>query len=180
MDKNPKILWDENGKMRFDFSNALDVFEPHELANLYSDYLSDVDFVIEEEETLLCLEYKNGNIKNADNPEAFKQKIVGEEFWKKIAKKFYGTMFLIWACDKNQSNKSVQYILLLESNPSMDIALKKRFIMKMKKILPFKYKDRSEIQRKVIDEFYLMDLKEWTEKYPQYPIYNMESFKSKP
>ncbi len=34
--KNNKILWDENRKMKFDFSSALDVFEPHELANLYS------------------------------------------------------------------------------------------------------------------------------------------------
>ena len=37
--------------------------------------------------------------------------------------------------------------------------------------LPFKYRARNEIRRKVIDEFLLMDLKEWEEKYPQYPIY---------
>lgn len=175
MKKNSKILWDENRKMKFDFSNALDVFEPHELANLYSEFLSDVDFVVEEKEKLICLEYKNGNIKNADNPEAFKQKIVGEEFWKKIAKKFYGTMFLVWACNRNQLDKPVQYVLLMEANPSMDTALKKRFTMKMMRQLPFKYSTRNEIQRKVIDEFCLIDLKEWQEKYPQYPIYEMET-----
>ncbi len=174
MDNN-KILWDENKKMKFDFSKALDVFEPHELANLYSEYLSDVDFVVEEKEKLICLEYKNSNVKNADKPEAFNRKLAGEEFWKKIAKKFYGTLFLIWACNRNQSEKPIQYILLMESNPSMDATLKKRFTMKMMRQLPFKYNTRSEIQRKIIDEFNLADLKEWEEKYPQYPIYEAES-----
>lgn len=48
--KDNKILQDENGKVQFDFSNALGVFEPHELASMYSEYISDVDFVIEEEQ----------------------------------------------------------------------------------------------------------------------------------
>ncbi len=173
MEKKNKILWDENRQMKFDFSSALDVFEPHELANLYSEYLSDVDFVVEEKEKLICLEYKNGNVKNADNPEAFNQKLIREEFWKKIARKFYGTLFLIWACNKNQSDKLVQYVLLMESNPGMDAALKKRFTMKLMRQLPFKYNTRSEIQRKIINEFCLLDLKEWKEKYPQYPIYDV-------
>lgn len=117
----------------------------------------------------------NSNVKNADAPEAFNRKLAGAEFWKKIAKKFYGSLFLIWACNRNQTDKQIQYILLMESNPGMDAALKKRFIMKMMRQLPFKYNTRSEIQRKVIDEFDLVDLKEWKERYPQYPIYETES-----
>lgn len=175
MEKNDKILWDENKKVRFDFSNALNVFQPYELANLYSDFLSDVDFVVEEEDKLLCLEYKNANIKNADAPEVFRQKIIGKDFWVKIAKKFYGSMFLIWACNKNESDKPVEYIFLMECNPKMDAALKKRFMMKMMRQLPFKYNDRNEIKRAVIDDFHLLDLKEWEEKYPQYPIYAAEN-----
>ncbi len=170
MEKTNKILWDENKNVRFDFSDAIDVFEPHGLANLYSDYLSDVDFVVEEEEKLICLEYKNAKLKNANHPEAFTRKITGEEFWKKIVKKFYGTMFLVWACKKNPKEKPVQYVLLMESEPGIDDALKKRFVMKMMGQLPFKYRDRKEIQRAVIDEFCLMDLKEWREKYPKYLI----------
>jgi len=52
--------------------------------------------------------------------------------------------------------------------------IKNRFIMKMMRQLPFKYNARSEIRRKVIDEFCLVDLKEWEEKYPQYPICGLE------
>ena len=88
-DKIKKIFQDENGKVQFDFSDAVNVFEPHDLSKLYSDYLSDVDFVLEEKEKLICLEYKN-----ADNPKAFQQKLAEEAFWKKAVKKFYGTMFL--------------------------------------------------------------------------------------
>lgn len=170
MEKNNKILWDENRKMRFDFSNALNVFQPYELANLYSDFLSDVDFVVEEKDKLICLEYKNADVKNADAPEVFRQKVEGKDFWVKIAKKFYGSMFLVWACNKNELEKPVQYVLLIECSPKMDAALKKRFVMKMMRQLPFKYNGRNEIKRKVIDDFYLLDLNEWKERYPQYPI----------
>lgn len=94
MKQSNKILLDENRKTKFDFSKALDVFEPHELANMYSEYLSDVDFVVEGEKNLICLEYKNSNVKGADNPEAFRRKIVGEEFWRNMTKNFLGQCFL--------------------------------------------------------------------------------------
>lgn len=173
-DRSRKILWDENHNVQFDFSNAVSVFEPHNLANMYSEYLSDVDVVIEDQEKLICLEYKNANVKNANNTDAFKQKIDTEEFWKKIAKKYYGTMFLVWACNKNQTDKVVQYVLLIECNPGFDDALKKRFVMKMMCQLPFKYNSQSQIHKRVIDDFCLMDLKEWRVRYPQFPIYDTE------
>lgn len=168
--KDNKILQDENGRVQFDFSNAIDVFEPHELASMYSEYISDVDFVIEEEQRIVCLEYKNASVKDAANAEAFQRKLAGEEFWKRVAKKFYGTIFLVWACNKNRAEKPIEYVLLIETNPSMDDALKKRFAAKMMRQLPFKYGSRAEIRRKIIDRFEIVDLKEWSVKYPQYPV----------
>lgn len=170
-----KILQDENGKMQFDFSCAIDIFEPHDLSSMYSEYLSDVDFVIEDKESLICLEYKNANVKNVDNPNAFQMKIGEEPFWKKIARKFYSTMFLVWACDKNCLDKPVQYVLLMETKPGMDGALKKKCVAKLRKHLPFAYKNREEIKHCVINEFYLLDLKEWKCMYPQYPIQEIDS-----
>lgn len=171
---NSKILQDENGKMQFDFTNAMDVFEPHRLAQLYPEYLSDVDFVVEDKDRLICLEYKNAGIKNASNPEAFQKKVATEPFWKRLAKKFYGTMFLVWASDKNQANKPVQYVLLIETNPGLDDALKKKLVAKLPEHLPFMYQTEDEIKRHVIDEFLLVNLEEWKEKYPQYPIRDIE------
>ena len=80
-------------------------------------------------------------------------------------------MFFVWACDKNPADKPVQYVLLIEDNPAMDVAFKKWIIAKMMKQLPFKYNNRSEIQRRVIDEFCLVDLAEWKEKFPKYPVH---------
>lgn len=168
--KDTKVLYDENRKIRFDFSKALNIFEPHELASMYSDYITDVDFVIEENQRFICLEYKNANIQNAANPKALGIKLSGEEFWKKAAKKFYGTLFLIWACDRNPAEKLIQYVLLMEVNPGMDYALKKRFTAKMMKQLPFDYGNRDEIKREVIDSFMIVDLAEWETAYPQYPV----------
>ena len=115
--KDNKILQDENGKVQFDFSNALGVFEPHELASMYSEYISDVDFVIEEEQRIICLEYKNASVKNAANAEVFQRKLVGEKFWKRVAKKFYGTVFLIWACNKKSSGETDR-IYFIDRNKS--------------------------------------------------------------
>ena len=174
MQNNNYIFKDENEQVQFDFSNAIDVFEPHELANMYSEYLSDVDFVVEDKEKLICLEYKNSNVKNASNPQAFQNKITQETFCNKMAKKFYGTMFLVWACNKNQANKPVQYVFLMETNPEIDNALKKRLISKLTSRLPFKYKNENEVHRHVIDEFHLVNLDEWKEMYPQYSIEYIE------
>ncbi len=169
--QNEKILQDENQKVQFDFSNSLNVFEPHELANMYSEYLSDVDFVVEGNERLFCVEYKNANIEGAENPQALTDKLNTEAFWKKIAKKFYGTMFLVWACNQNPQDKPVQYILLIETNPCIDAVIKKRFMLKMQSRLPFKYKENEQIKRHVIDyDFLIMDINEWNEKFPAYPV----------
>lgn len=81
----------------------------------------------------------------------------------KTVKKFYGMVFLVWACNKNPLEKPVQYVLLIESNSEMDNVLKKRFILKVMRQLSFKYNTWSKICRKIVDEFCLVDLKEWEE-----------------
>lgn len=178
-EKAAKILWDENKKTQFDFSNAIDVFEPHELANMYSEYLSDVDFVVEDSEKLLCVEYKNANVEGVVNPQALTEKLDKDTFWSKIGKKFYGTMFLVWACNKNSQDKPVQYILVMETNPYMDSVLKKRFMLKMQNRLPFKYIEKEEVKRHVLDDdFLILDIKEWNERFVKYPIRTIEGKKN--
>lgn len=53
------IYIDENRKSQFDFTKAQSVFEPHPLANMYGEFLSDVDLVIEEDDQIILIEYKN-------------------------------------------------------------------------------------------------------------------------
>lgn len=167
-----KIYIDENGKSQFDFTKAQSVFEPHTLANTYGEFLSDVDFVIEEENQVIFMEYKNACVPGTVNPEALYQKVQNnnEKFWKIIAKKFYGTMFLVWATDRNVNDKQVKYVLLIETTPFIDSVLKKRLKEKMMSLLPFKYKQEGEIKREIITEFEIMDLLEWKKKYPDYKV----------
>lgn len=48
---------------------------------------------------------------------------------------------------------------------------KKRFMLKMQSRLPFKYIEKSEVTRHVIDEdFSIMDIREWNRKFVKYPI----------
>lgn len=170
MTKEKKVVIDENGKVQFDFSEALDVFEPHELANMYSEYLSDADFVIEDENQLICMEYKNAKVEGAAHPEVFQKKLKEEKFWKKIAKKYYGTLFLVWACGRNLEDKPIKYILLMETSPGLDEVLKRKLALKLHSQLPFKYNECDEIKRSVLNEFRIMNLEQWDNEYPQYPV----------
>ncbi len=167
-----KIYIDENGKSQFDFTKAQSVFEPHALANTYGEFLSDVDFVIEEDNQIVLMEYKNACVPETANPEALYQKVQSnnEKFWKKIAKKFYGTMFLVWATGRNVNDKKVKYVLLIETTPLIDSVLRMRLKEKMMSLLPFKYKQEGEIKREVISEFEIMDLSKWRKEYPDYKI----------
>lgn len=139
---------------------------------MYGEFLSDVDFVIEEDNQIVLMEYKNACVPGTANPEALYQKVQSnnEKFWKTIAKKFYGTLFLVWATGRNISDKQVKYILLIETTPLIDSVLKKRLKEKMMSLLPFKYKKEGEIKREVITEFEIMDLLEWTKEYPDYRV----------
>lgn len=72
-------------------------------------------------------------------------------------------------------DKPEQYILIMETNPNIDLALKKRFMVKMQSCLPFKYVEKEDIKRHVIDgEFLILDIKEWNEKFAKYQITPLE------
>lgn len=163
---NSKIRVEENGRFQFDFS-ALDyVWEFHDI--FAKTALSDVDFITETEEEVLFIEYKNANIKNAVNPDAMLQKIKHETFYHKIARKFYDSLLLFWARKGNEENLPITYILIIE-HPILDKKLRKQLQLKIKKQLPF-HLDDPFIERQVISNFEVMDLKEWEARFPEIKI----------
>ena len=96
-----KILTDENNRYKFDFTKSKYVIEFHDLANKMK--LNDVDFITEYNDNIIFLEYKNANIKNSVNPNAFVDKIKKEpeKFYKNIAKKYYDSLMMFWAVGGN-------------------------------------------------------------------------------
>ena len=167
-----KIFYDENKNYSFDFSNTIDVFEPHDLSQKTT-MLADVDFVLTTETKMIFLEYKNATPKNVDNPERFKEKITKGEsrakFCENISKKFYSTLFLIWACNKNNEEKEIEYILLIE-HPEIDGKIRRMLRNKISKQLPYRLIEDEKVKRKILSEFQVINIEEWHEKYPEYII----------
>ena len=171
-----KIFYEENHNYKFDFTDAINIFEPHDLSQKTT-MLADADFVLDTESKIILLEYKNASGKRVNNPDAFKEKILGSnnraEFCKNIAKKFYSTLFLIWACNKNDEEKDIEYILLIE-HPEIDGRIRKMLRNKIANQLPFRLLEDTKIKRKILSEFEVLNMDEWHLKYPKCTITEIE------
>lgn len=161
-----KVLLDENKQYRFDFSNSKYVLEIHDLiSNLM---LSDVDFITEIDKEVLFIEYKNAKIEGASNPDGMFEKIKHEDFYKRIARKYYDSLLIFWACKRNEKELPIVYVLLIE-HPLIDKKLRKKLKLKIGKQLPIKLEDE-KILREVLTDFEVYDLEEWKTNYPQIQI----------
>lgn len=161
-----KVLIDENKQYKFDFSDLEYVLEIH---NLISNVmLSDVDFITETNNEVLFIEYKNAGIKGASNPDAMLKKTKHEDFYKRIARKYYDSLLMFWACKGNEKELPIVYVLLIE-HPLIDKKLRKILEMKIGKQLPIKLKGE-KILREVLSNFKVYNLEEWRSSFPQIKI----------
>ncbi|ERK29732.1 hypothetical protein [Clostridium intestinale] len=167
-----KIFQDENKNYSFDFTDAEEVLEPHNISQKTT-MLADVDFVLDTKDKIIFLEYKNASTKNANNPSAFKEKILGKDnkakFYENISKKFYSSLFIIWACNKNDEEKDIEYLLLIE-HPEIDGKIRRILRNKIAKQLPFKLLAEKEVKRKILSEFKVINIEEWHSIYPEFKI----------
>jgi hypothetical protein len=161
------IYKDENNKYKFDFSDCK-VFEYHSLSQKTT-ILSDVDFVINSKNEIIFLEYKNAAVKGVVNPDEILRKLKTEEFYRKVAKKFYSSLFLHWACRENENDLPINYILLVE-HPEIDGRLRKILREKIFKQLPINLKDNESIKRNIMNQFNVYNFVEWHKNYPQFKI----------
>lgn len=170
-----RIYTDENGFYNFDFraslnaTNSLNRIFNRSVASL----LSDVDFVVELEETMLLVEYKNASIPGAARPEAFKPS--EDRHIDKIARKFYDSLIFVWACGYN---KPLKYIYILEY-PLGDSVTRKIIRNKIKSKLPFELQKCREVKRQMIYSFEVVSLDEWNDDsmYSKFPIRPVEPMK---
>lgn len=96
------------------------------------------------------------------------QKIKHQDFYQKIARKFYDSLLLFWARKGNEKNLPITYVLIIE-HPILDKKLRRQLRLKIEKQLPF-YLDDPLIEKQVISNFEVMDLKEWEERFPEIVI----------
>lgn len=163
-----KILTDENNQYEFDFSNCKYVMELHDLANKMK--LNDVDFITEYNDNIIFLEYKNANIKDAVNPNAFVDKIKREpeKFYKNIARKYYDSLMMFWATGGNKEEFPITYVLLIEA-PIMDAKIRRQLRIKIGNQLPLNLQEDS-IVREMLSKFEVLSIDEWKDRYKEINI----------
>lgn len=161
-----QIYQDENRQFQFDFSSAL--WATDGLHDIYCQsrigILSDVDFIVETEEDILLIEYKNAKIPGAVHPEAFNPSDQKRE--NKIAFKYYDSWMYLSAVQKS---KPVTYVYILEY-PNDDAVTRRRVRNRIATLLPFELQRRPEIKTEMIHAFEVLSISEWNERYSAFPI----------
>ena len=159
------LLKDENESWQIDFSSAIwSTDRLHEVFAVVKDsFLSDVDFVAEDEDFVLFVESKNSNFKEAKNkfkPHE-KEKVIS------VARKYYDSLVYVRALLKKRNKRKI-YVYLLESRDG-DINLRKVVRNRLKSRLPFKLQKNDGLYETMIDEFYVLNLDEWNKYFKQFP-----------
>ena len=162
-----KVFIEENGLYCIDCSQAKWATDQmHHEYHHAGVHLSDVDFLIEDMDSLFMVEYKNANIKGAANPDTYDPN--QEKNYKKLVKKFYDSLHYLNLLHKV---KPVQYICVVEY-PASDSVTRRRLRNRLKKDLPFQLQENIGKGRKLIEAVDVVSLAEWNENeiYGKYPI----------
>lgn len=131
--------------------------------------LKDVDFIIEREEEIILLEYKNGN-----NPQAIAHGVVfkpeSEKVINSIAEKYFDTLHYLNLLGKN---KPKHYVWVLEYPHGSSVA-RKLIRNKIIKQLPFRLQADLSDKIKIIESFEVLSIAEWNDRYGEYRISKLE------
>ena len=166
-------MTEEHGKYGIDCTNA--IWSSEDIHSLYHaggiSFLCDADFVLETEQHILLIEYKNAKIKEALlHVETEKQYNPFEEkkFWTLI-RKFYDSIPYLYLSGK--LSKPIRYICVLEY-PKGDSVSRKLLRNKMKKKLPFALQDKMGKTGNLVHSVDVLNIQEWNEDtyFGQFPI----------
>ena len=162
------VLIEENNKYQINCSGAVSATsEIHELYNrLCASILSDVDFFIEEKDKFIFVEYKNSCIKEAANSDAFLPS--DDKTIRKIARKFYDSTFYL-RLKMKEGTKPLDYVYILEY-PKGDSVTRKAIRNKISNYLPFSLQEELSAKTPLIENFQVLSIAEWNEKYQDYPL----------
>ncbi len=169
------IFTDENGDYGLEYTNALWASD-----QMHKDYhnakvpLSDADFLIEDEKSIMIVEYKNANTKKAKDA-SFKTPSfnpMDDRKFASIVRKFYDSLHYVYLLGKC---KPVKYIYVVEI-PNGDEIMRKRLRVKMKTLLPFELQEKMNTGITLISKVDVLSIDEWNmhEEYGKYPLAAIE------
>ncbi|MDO4169923.1 MAG: hypothetical protein Q4D45_08470 [Lachnospiraceae bacterium] len=161
------LLVEENGHYGIDCSNA--IWSTDKVNRVYHDssvQLKDVDFIIESEDKLLLVEYKNSKIGGAVKPESFHP--FHDKKVNSVIDKFYDSLHYLTLLEKD---KPKYYIYILE-HKNGDCTSRKRMRNRLKKHLPFKLQEEIGNGKKLIESIEVLSIDEWNsnEIYKDFPL----------
>ena len=173
--KMKKIFTDENEEYGLDCSQA--IWASDQLHQIYHDakvQLSDADFMIENSENIVIMEYKNANTEKAVEL-SYKTKPFNPMEDKKVGsviRKFYDSYHYLYLLGKR---KPVHYIYVVEA-PGSDSTMRKRLRGRMKTLLPFSLQESLDTGIKMIDKVDVMSIAEWNNDdiYGKYPFVKLK------
>ena len=121
------IFMEENGAYSIDCTNAVWASDRmHEDYHNAGIHINDVDFLVEDMNHILMVEYKNANLSCAVRPQAFDP--LADKKISVTARKFYDSLHYLRLLGKE---KPVQYIYVLEY-PNGDVTMRKRLRNRLK------------------------------------------------
>lgn len=166
-----KIFMDENGDYGLDYSKAIWASDQmHQVYHSAKVQLSDADFILEDTDSIMIIEYKNANTKKTMefNYKTKPFNPMDDKKFYSIVKKFYDSYHYLYLLGKS---KPVKYIYIVEI-PNGDSTMRKRLRNRMKTQLPFALQDHMNTGRKLIDKVDVMSIEEWNadDIYGKYPF----------
>ncbi len=170
-----KIFIDENGEYGLDYSAA--VWASDQMHQIYHDAkvpLSDADFVLENVDVIMMVEYKNADTKKAkvfrDMTGSFNP--MDDRKFASVVRKFYDSYHYLYLLGKD---KPVQYIYVIEA-PNGDSTMRRRLRDRLKTQLPFALQKDLDIGRQMIDKVDVVSIAEWNENstYGKYPFRKLQ------
>lgn len=163
----PDRLIEENGRYALDCHNALWATDQiHAAYQRAKVRLNDVDFVLETENLLILVEYKNAQICGAAHPELFNPH--DDKRADVIWRKYFDSLHYLTLKGKT---KPKHYVYILEY-PNGDATARRRLRVRIKKDLPFSLHTELNIDSEVISEFSVLSIQEWNdhEVYGKFPL----------
>ena len=157
------MLTEENGVYQFDCTKAL--WATNEIRDQYFNarihVLKNVDFIIETQNVLLMLEYKNATISGAVNPRAFNA--TDDKMRDSLALKYYDTLPYLQLKGKNKPRRYIYIIEMANSDSTMRARLRERIA----KELPFALQRNMATGMNLLEGFEVLSIAEWN----AHPVY---------
>lgn len=161
----------EEGRFRFDFSNALSKYKADDPT---LNGLGGVDFVVELEDKFLFIELKdieNNKVPVEKKKEWIEKLKINKEnlFLMDLGVKFKDTLIRTWAREEN-FNKPIWYLVIVELkelDAAQKIKLSEDLMGKLPNSLKKKYGFKKEIK---IKQRRILNINEWKEIFPQFQV----------